>query len=129
MSKTIEMMKSLPDFIGSDGRDEQEIIQAETALGVSFAKDYREYLKEIGLACFDGYEFTGITDVKRLDVVSVTKEQREESDSDTKSWYVIEEAGIDGIAIWQDSNGNIYQTTYGTHCKKIADSIMEYINM
>lgn len=129
MSRTIAMMKSFPDFIGSNGRDEQEIIQSEMTLGVSFAKDYREYLKEIGLACFDGCEFTGITDIERLDVVSVTKEQHEISDPDTKSLYVIEEVGIDGIVIWQDSNGIIYQTSYGTHCKKIADSILEYINM
>lgn len=129
MSQIIEMMRAFPDFIGSNGRDEQEIVRAEIALDVSFAKDYREYLKEIGLVCFDGCEFTGITDIERLDVVSVTKGKREESDPDTKSWYVIEEAGIDGIVIWQDSDGIIYQTSYGSHCKKIADSILEYINI
>lgn len=129
MFQVSEMMKAFPDFIGSDGRDEQEIVQAEAELGVFFAKDYREYLKEIGLACFDGCEFTGITDIERLNVVSVTKEQRRVSDPDTKSWYVIEDAGIDGMVFWQDSNGHIYQTSYGSCCKKIADSILEYINI
>lgn len=48
----------MPDYVGSNGRTEEEIAKAEKKIGITFAKDYREYLKEIGLACFDGHELT-----------------------------------------------------------------------
>lgn len=127
MANIIEVLKSMPDYIGSDGRTEEEIDKAEKVLGISFAKDYREYLKEIGLACFDGHELTGLTKTDRLNVVSVTKEQREQIGKVASSWYVIEEAGIDGIIIWQGSDGTVYETAPNSKSKMIAKSLAEYI--
>ena len=60
MSNIIEILKNAPDYIGGTGRTEDEIRDAEEHLGVKFASDYRLYLKEIGLACFDGHELTSI---------------------------------------------------------------------
>ena len=124
----VEAIKILPDYIGSNGRPENVIADAENKLGVTFAADYREYLKEIGLACFDGHELTGLTKTARLDVVSVTQEQREQTDSIDPSWYVVEEAGIDGIVIWQSADGSIYATAPNTTAKKIASSLSEYVS-
>ncbi len=123
----VEYIKTIPDYIGSDGRTETEIIKAEKALGISFAKDYREYLSEIGLACFDGHELTGLSKLSREDVVSVTMEQQELLGDFVSRWYVIEEANIDGIVIWQDSDGIVYQTVPNIKSKKIASSLLEYI--
>ena len=77
MENIIDVLRSMPDYIGSNGRSKEEIELAEKMLGVTFAKDYRKYLEEIGLACFCGHELTGLTKTERLHVVSVTKEQRE----------------------------------------------------
>jgi len=84
-------------------------------------------LKEIGLACFDGHELTGLTKSARLDVVSVTKEQREQLGKVASSWYVVEEANIYGIIIWQNAEGAIYRTAPNTRRRKIANSLSEYI--
>lgn len=86
--KFYEAIKLMPDYIGSNGRSEEEIEQAEMALRVSFAKDYRLYLEEIGLAFFDGHELTGLTNTARLNVIDVTKEYREELGNMVSSWYV-----------------------------------------
>lgn len=123
----VEYIKAIPDYIGSDGRTEAEIIKAEKALGILFAKDYREYLSEIGLACFDGHELTGLSKSSREDVVSVTMEQREQLGDLASRWYVVEEANIDGIVIWQDSDGTVFQTAPNIKSKKIANSIIEYL--
>lgn len=127
MVNIVDILRSMPDYIGSHGRTEADIDEAEKALGISFAKDYREYLKDIGLACFDGHELTGLTNMARLDVVVVTKERRKQSGEVPASWYVVEEAGIDGIVVWQDSDGVVYETAFRSKGKKIAESLSEYI--
>ena len=126
--KFSEVIKLMPDYIGSNGRSEEEIKDAEIALGVSFANDYREYLEEIGLACFDGHELTGLTKTARLNVIDVTKEYREALGNMVSSWYVVEEVGLDGIIIWQSSDGVVYATMSNSKSLKIAESLVEYIS-
>ncbi len=125
----IESLKMEPGYIGSNGRVEGEIAKAEKELNVSFAQDYREYLKVAGLACFAGHEFTGLTATERLNVVSVTKEQRSLFGEAASTWYVVEEANIDGIVIWQDAAGAVYQTVPNSRAEKIADSLAEYLGI
>ena len=124
----VKKIKSFPDYIGAAGRSEEEITEAEKVLGLSFATDYRAYLKEVGLACFDGHELTGLTKTDRLNVVTVTKEQRSYWSKIAESWYVVEEAYIDGIVIWQSSDGTVYQTMPDSECKPIAKNLLEYIS-
>ena len=126
MSNIIEILKNAPDYIGGTGRTEDEIRDAEDHLGVKFASDYRLYLKEIGLACFDGHELTGICKSSRLNVVDVSLSQRELFPN-ARSWYVVEETNIDEIVIWQAPSGELYQTASGSMCRRICSSLAEYI--
>lgn len=126
MEDIIKTLKDAPDFIGGTGRTDVEIERVQKELGIDFATDYKTYLKEIGLACFDGHELTGICEDPRLDVVHVTKDQRENNPK-SRSLYVIEEANIDGIVIWQDFSGKIYMTEGNSKPKLIADSLAAYI--
>lgn len=126
MNDIIKTLKDAPDFIGGTGRTDVEIERVQKELGIDFATDYKTYLKEIGLACFDGHELTGICEDPRLDVVHVTKDQRE-NNPESRSLYVIEEANIDGIVIWQDFSGKIYMTEGNSKPKLIADSLSAYI--
>lgn len=127
MGNIVAVLRNMPDYIGSSGRSSEEIELAEKELECTFFKDYRKYLEEIGLACFNGHELTGLTKEKRLDVVSVTKKQRELFGKNTFPWYVIEEANIYGIVIWQSPDGTVYATTPNSKPKKIANSLLEYI--
>lgn len=126
MKNIIDVLRSMPDFIGSNGRSKEEIELAETMLEVAFARDYRNYLEKIGLACFDGHELTGLTKTDRLNVVTVTMEQRERFGKIASTWYVIEEANIYGIVIWQDTEGFVYEAASNAKVKKVADSLSEY---
>lgn len=127
MDSILELIKSIPDYIGGNGTCEKEIKSAEQCLGVRFAPDYRLYLERIGLACFGGHEITGICQNERLNVVDVTVAEREHYQEGEK-WYVVEQANIDGIVIWQDTDGGIYVTSPNSKAKKIAGSLDEYID-
>ena len=109
MNDIIKTLKNTPDFIGGTGRTDTEIESAQEKLGLKFADDYKTYLRKIGLACFDGHELTGICEDPRLNVVDVTINNQEDNPKKS-SCYVIEEANIDGIVIWQDASGLIYMT-------------------
>lgn len=105
----------------------ESINQAEKELQLSFAKDYVEYVMAFGIAIFDGHEFTGICDGKRLDVVRNTKEQRGLNSFVPMDWYVIECLDIDGIIIWQDKTGKIYQTAPKGTMTLVSESLAKYL--
>ena len=79
------------------------------------------------MAAFDDRELTGITDIDRINVVSVTESNRQYSPEVSRQWYVIEELNIDGIVIWQDASGEIYQAEYKDTPRSIHKSFVEYI--
>lgn len=123
--KTIASMNSLK--ITGEVSNEL-IINAQSDLGLSFAVEYKKYLSEFGVASFEGHELTGISSIKRLDVVDVTKNNREHINDMVKDMYVVEEINIDGIVIWQDVTGCIYETCPGCEKPKpIYNSLVEYL--
>lgn len=66
--------------------------------------------------------------LKRLDVVCNTREERELNSFVPDDWYVVENAGIDGIIIWQDKTGRIYQSMPNGQKEYIANSLAEYLD-
>ena len=75
----------------------------------------------------DGIELTGIAKSEHRNVVSLTKKERELNPKVPNTMYVIENTCVDGIMIWQDTKGVVYQTTPTSAPKKIASSLREYI--
>lgn len=123
----VQTLKSLPDYIGSTGRTKEEITQCEIELGLNFADDYKEYLSEIGLASFNGRELTGISKYARLNVVDITNDDKEYLPNIPANFYVLEELGIDGIVVWQCTDGTIYQSSPTGEIKRIANSLEDYL--
>lgn len=76
----------------------------------------------------DGIELTGIAKSAHRNVVNQTKQERELNSKIPNSMYVVENTGVDGIIIWQDTNGGIYQSSPNTEPKKVAESLSEYIS-
>ena len=105
----------------------EDICQAEKELNVTFSKEYSDYVAEFGVAIFDGHEFTGLCDGKRLDVVRVTQEQRQLHKHIPSDCYVVECLDVDGIVIWQSAEGAVYASVPNAEAKKIANSILEYL--
>ncbi len=126
MSQFVKKIKSFEDYLQLGGVSNDEIKKAEERLGVRFAEEYKEYLRECGVATADGHEYTGIGKAKRLDVVLVTEKERSAELEIFDSAYVVEQTHMDGIVIWQTTDGIIYQSQ-GNSLKKINSSLAEYI--
>ena len=122
-----DIIRELPDLITGKGVSDEEINKAEEELGLVFASDYRAYLKEFGAIMYDGRSLTGISKSKQLDVVDVTKTQRQYNAEVPKNYYVIEELDVDGIVIWQSDKGEIYRTSLNSGITKVGDSLTEFI--
>ena len=128
MSELTVAMRCSPNFYAEDGASPQQIEAAEETLKSKFALDFKECLHEFGAVSIGGHELTGFSADKNLDVVEVTKKNREQFNLET-GLYVIEEAHIDGIVVWQDADGAIYATSPNSKAEKIADSLAEYLNI
>jgi hypothetical protein len=139
MKSLIQMMREMPDFYKGQPPKLSEIAEAEDKLNLSFSSDYIDYVKEIGQFSGGGYEFTGIMYSAYLGrtvyyVVDKTIAEREVVENYgykiPEDFYLIHNLGIDGILIWQNTKGEIFQTVRGLSrsCppEKIYDSFVEY---
>lgn len=119
----IGQKKSLHSIQGASSED---ITKAEEALGLKFAKDYADYLKKYGVVSFFGHELTGICSASRLNVINVTNELRQYTQDIPNDLYVVEETNYDGLVVWQDNSGAVYETIPGSGIKKVASGLAEY---
>ena len=127
MKKIINIINELPKLLPLKPASPIQIQDAEIKLRVSFADDYKEYLKTFGAIMADGIELTGISKAAHRNVVDQTKTERELNKMVPHSMYVIENTGVDGIIIWQDTNGTIFQSSPNIEPKQIAATLAEYI--
>lgn len=125
-SKILMIMSNLEDLRFLKPATEAEVKAAEKELGVTFAEDYREYVLKYGVISARGIELTGVTTAKRLDVVSVTKTEREMSNI-PKNMYVIENVAIDGIVVLQNTSGEVFSIAPHEPLKRICSSLSEYV--
>lgn len=127
MKDILNLIKNKSKFYSIGNISEENIKEAELILNIRFASDYRMIIKEYGAVTFSGHELTGICNSKRLNVVDVTKEERKYNKV-PEDWYVIEQANIEDIVIWQDTNGVVYQTMPNKKPIKLCNSLLEYID-
>ena len=127
MKKIIEVINNLPDLLPLKPASDTQITDAELQLRVSFAGEYKDYLSEFGAIMADGIELSGISKAEHRNVVALTKKEWELNPKVPNTMYVIENTCVDGIIIWQDTKGEIYQTQPNTEPKLIADSMVEYV--
>lgn len=127
MSKIIEVIDSLEDLLPLKKATKEDVENIEKELGLALAEEYKEYLLNYGAIMADDIELTGVAKSKNRDVIQVTKREWEANEKVKHNLYVIENVGIDGIIIWQDETGKIYESTPNHEAKQIAESLAEYI--
>lgn len=127
MSIIIEIIEKLPELLPLKPANEATVSKAENDLKLKFADEYKEYLLKFGAILADGVELTGIAKSEHRDVVKVTKQAWELNSSVSKNLYVIEDTRVDGIIIWQNSEGKIYKSSPNSDAKKIYDSLSDYL--
>jgi hypothetical protein len=127
MSKIIDVVKELPELLSTGAADSATIESAERKLGLKFSSEYKEYLEEFGSVLADDIEITGIAKSKNRNVVAVTKREWDLNSQVEHNMYVVENLAIDGIIIWQDETGSVYETSPNKIAKKVAKSLADYI--
>ena len=105
----------------------EDVATAEKELGLTFAREYKEYVMEFGVVSANGKELTGITAFPRLNVVEVTKKEREYNENIPSNMYVVESTGLEGIVILQDESGAVYSSAPNQEPRKIYDSLADYL--
>ena len=113
MKTIVDLLRAQPAFISAKAPTAQKVTQAEKALGVTFAADYRDYVAALGVASYEGHELTGVCPFPRLSVVLVTQQERAANPAIPSAWYVLEQTNIDDLVIWQDASGAVYQACAG----------------
>lgn len=127
MSRIIETIKKLPELITLKPVESEEVENIEIELALRLADEYKEYLEKFGAVMADNVELTGVAKSKNRNVVSVTQREWKANPLIPHTMYVVENVGIDGIIIWQDTTGNIYQSRPNCHAEKIASNLADYL--
>ena len=125
--KLTELLLAKEGFEQGIPAQQKIITEAEKKLGLVFSREYKDYLYEFGSVSYRGHILTGISPFPGIDVVKVTNDARRYNTEINNSLYVIEEVNIDGIVIWQDDSGAVFQTMPGSKPVKIADSLYDYL--
>ena len=128
MKNIVEIINSLSNLLPLKPATSIQIADAELQLRISFANEYKEYLAVFGAIMADGIELTGITKSEHRNVVAQTQSEWKLNAKIPHNMYVIENTHVDGIIIWQDTNGLIYQSSPSSDAKQIARSLAEYIS-
>lgn len=128
MKNIVELVNSLPNMLPLKPATVAQIEDAEKQINLKFAEEYKEYLLNFGAILADGIELSGIAKSEYRNVVMVTKREWNLNSKVPHHMYVIENARVDGIIIWQDEKGVIYRTTYDTEPIRISKSLFEYIS-
>ena len=127
MSRIIEVIEKQENLLALKPATKEDIDNIEIELALPLADEYKEYLLKYGAILADNVELTGVAKSKNRDVIQVTQREWAANSKIKHNMYVVENIGIDGIIIWQDGTGKIYESrpNYGT--TQIAESLAEYI--
>ena len=119
-----EVLDKKSGLLHGEGVTKKEIKEAEKKLGLKFNSDYKDYLLIYGIVAYNGHEITGLSMDKRTNVVDCTLDELK--DNYPKDVYVIERTGMDGVIIWQSTDGIIYYSSDNSPLTKYCESLSEY---
>lgn len=128
MNTICEVISSLKGLVSLGKVSEEEIQKTADRIGVVFSEEYTSYLAAFGAIAANGIELTGIAKSPYLNVADVTIREREMNAGLPKDMYVVENVGIEGILILQNTKGEIFQLSPHTVPVKIYDSLVEYLS-
>lgn len=123
----IDAINSLEEMISTGGVSAEEILEAEKELGVAFSEEYKKALAEFGSVLAEEIELVGLAKSQNRNTVIVTKRERQSNSLVPEHLYVVENLGIEGVIIWQDEKGAIYQSSPNKEPEKVYASLSEYI--
>ena len=127
MADILEVIDRLPELITLKAASVEDVENIEIELALPLSEEYKEYLLKYGAVMADDTELTGFAKSPNRDVVQVTKREWSANHKIPHNLYVIENLGIEGLIIWQDVSGKIYESSPGKKPKLIDTSLSEYL--
>ncbi|MCM1141853.1 MAG: SMI1/KNR4 family protein [Muribaculum sp.] len=127
MENFVTYIKSLEKAHCSGPVSQGLIIKSESNLGVKFSNEYVLFLQNFGNMMYRHVEILGLNTNHIDDCVSYTVEAREEDESIPSDMYVIANAGIDGVLILQNTEGDVFSHYPFSECIKKASSLENFI--
>lgn len=127
MSSIIEKISKIEKLYHVKGCTFKQIKEAQAELGITFPEEYMDIVREYGAISFYGTEWTGLNVDDYLNVVSVTKQEREINSSFPADCFVLENQGIDGLIVICNEAGEVFSLQY-SKVEKIHDSISGYLD-
>lgn len=127
MKDILEIIESLPEMEFLAPVSESEIKQAEMELKLTFSEEYRKYLLTFGAVWSDIIALSGIIDDEDYSVVELTKKIKSLQPNIPEDFYVIEDVGVDGLVIWQNSAGLVFQSIPNFKPVMIFDSLSAFL--
>lgn len=127
MSAIIEKIKKIDKLYHAKGCTTKQIMEAQKELGLTFPDEYVDIIKEYGTISFYGTEWTGLNVDEYLNVVSVTKQEKEMNNAFPADCFVLENQGIDGLIVIANEAGQVFILQF-SKIEKIHDSISSYLD-
>lgn len=122
---TIKKLPSMKSY--APPTSDEAIKNAEEKLSLKFAEDYKVYVSFFGAVWSDIITVSGIIDDEDFGVVNLTNKLRPFYPQIPLNFYVIEDVGIDGLVIWQDETGSIYQSIPNNEPMRIYSNLSDYL--
>ena len=129
MNALVDLINKSKDALALTGACDEDIVAAENTLSLIFSNEYKEYTSTFGAVSINGMELTGVVPNHDLNIVDVTISARSITPQASHDWYVIRDLHIDGVIIWQNERGEVFQTQPYREPKKLCNSIYEYLNL
>jgi hypothetical protein len=108
------------------GVDIQAVEQAEIELAFKMPSDYKELLLQYGALAFGGHEIAALGVDGYLNVVELTKKERNLAINQLDNYIVIENLATEGLLIVLDEEGQVYQYQKNV-LEKIYSNIKAYL--
>ncbi len=128
MSNIITKIKCIPNLYHATGCTTRQLKEAQNELGIEFPEEYIDYVKAYGAISFYGTEWTGLNVDGYLNVVEVTKQERELNSAFPTDCFVVENQGIDGLIVVSDEKGRIYSLQYDKK-ELLCESLVAYLEI
>jgi len=113
MQELVMKIKEKFTLYQTTGASDELIEEAQRQLHRKFADSYKEYLSLFGAISFGSTELTGLNVDSHANVVSVTLKEAQINRSFPKDAIVLENPGIEGVLILQESDGQVYEWKNG----------------
>ncbi len=127
MNRILKYLKASKELFYLDGVSWEQVQEAQTALDVRFADEYLAVLLQFGVIVTDEHELTGLSGIHRLNIVDVTKAERNKNPEVPEGFYVVERVPAEQSVIWQNKQGEIVQSVDGQETKFLHNSLLEYL--